>query len=136
VRSVFLRTQAECVVSGVYWWVHQNAVHAANLSERLTSKRHRQQSPQSDTVSPQSETFSPQNDTVSPQSDTSFDVDEHSLRVARNPLNKRDSEKDEVKLGRLILCTNETLEPAKIDSSITGYIRNNWYVDRCFAIFR
>jgi hypothetical protein len=93
-------------------------------------------SPQSDTVSPQSDTVSPQNDTVSPQSDTSFDVDEHSLLVARNPLNKKDCEKDELELDRVILCTNETLESDKIESSITGYIRDNWYVDRFFAIFR
>jgi hypothetical protein len=56
---------------------------------------------------------------VAPQSDTSSD-----------------EQSDTSSLDRVILCTNETLESGNIDSSITEHIRNNWYVDRFFAIFR
>jgi hypothetical protein len=73
----------------------------------------------------------------SPQSDTSFD--EHSLLVTQNPVKKRDpirmNDIDKLDLDRVILCKNETLKSENIDSSITEYICNNWYVDRVFAIF-
>jgi hypothetical protein len=74
----------------------------------------------------------------------SYDIDEYSLLAARNPLYKKDDkkeykkacEKDEEELDEVILCTNETLDSSNIDSDIFGYIHDNWYVDKFFAIFR